>query len=787
MSITLQNINLNQIVMPPPPSVAEFLAGTAVWTPTSGGDGPTGVWGRLQVVIASTDVTFFRGVPCVVESWGSQEPFGDDQAVIDFPQVLQFDTLGQIGDTTVPWAYGGAPAQINVVYEDNSTKTLFAGYVQILGDGYAGQSGSGTSTTNGSAHYLQITLQGTMYQAALSVVTPYFATNIETSNGTADAGTLITTALNNAIGRRWGYCVPVKTGFQIAVNGSFTNVLEYVQDTLGQCLKIDGTTQYTINCDPATQVPVLQQKDVETVNWTVDAGAPGVDTSGLTDDETLNTNVCYGSGTTPQGVTTPFNLDLFGIATGFDPGGATFYGSKFPSFSPTTAAPYPFASAAQTITLNTSDNAPGMTVNPTGVSTLQEYLGDPVTGTYNATDAAAVEAFQAKAGIQVDGVVGPQTWEAIFNVASNTGGAAIVLPLYELEQPVGTGGSQQNVVDPYTRNAQGAIIAANPYYDPFILRVEQYLGMGAGITLAQAVATATAVVNRDYQASWAGTIVLTTDPHEGSRFEIRAGDNIQLNYFHGVSQLFHVNAVEVAFDTAPSISTGVPSSQPTLQVTLTVDTAARDNITSKNMVAHEPGSPGDPVRRSQTLKRKSRYTNDTVIQFDSSAGAGKVPPHAIYAGLWTVLQVPFSQVGQIAKTTYGTSSTITNWAPGRTGYPFYLAIFDQAITANTIVSILGNGGNPAIEGTWQTNSVALKQAGIVISWGGWVQGAAGVQPCGYFPSTLQQGGAVTGNFVDDDLWSYSSTNVPWLWVCEYSPNACFIQGVFEQAVGGTPG
>lgn len=773
MSLTLVPVPLRSVVMPEPPSVDEFLAGTAVWTPTSVS---TGTWGGLQVAIDGTDVTFFRGAPCAVESWGSQEPFGDDTAVIDFPSVLQFDTLGSGG--AVPWAYGGADAQINVVYDGGATKRLFSGFVQALTPYYSDQSGSGTSTTNGAAHYLQITLQGTMYQAALSVLTPYFALPLTGTKGVADAGALIAAALNQVTGRRWSRCVPVTTNFPIAVDGSFTNVLEYVQDTLGQCLKLDGSTQWTIECNPSTLVPVLKQKDVSTVNWTVDAGAPGVDLSGLTDDATLNTNVVYGSGTTPQGVTTPFDQVLSGIAVGFDPGGQTFMGTKYPSFNPQTAAPYPFSDASLVITLGTSNGAPGMNVpmpdgTTNGVSALQNQLLDPVTGTYNSTDQAKVEAAQASAGITVDGVVGPQTWEAIFNVASNTGGSATVLPLYALPAVV-----------PYEYNTDGGVIldasgnpANNPAFDASVLRVEQYLGMGAGITLAQAVATATAVVNRDYQASWAGTIVLTTDPHEGSRFEIRAGDNIAVNYFFGVTQLFHVNGIEVAFDTAPSIATGVPSTQPTLQVTLTVDTAARDNVTSKNMVAHEPGSPGDPVRRSQTLKRKSRMTNDTVIQFDSSAGAGVVPRHAIYSGLWTVLQIPFGQLGQIAKTTYATDTPAS---------AFYLAIFDQRVNANAIVSILGNGGNPAIEGTWQTNSVALKQAGIVISWGGWALGGS-LNPCGYFPSTLPQAGAVTGNFVDDDVWSYASTSVPWLWVCEYSPTACFIQGRFEQAVGGTPG
>lgn len=779
--------------MPAPPSISEYVAtmgpsgsgSTPLWQPTSVS---TGTWGRLQVVIAGTDVTFFRGVPCTIESWQSQEPFGDSQAVIDFPQVLQFDTLGNVPGATVPWAGGGNDAQINVVYADGSTKTLFSGFVQIIGDYYATQNGSGTNTTNGSSHYLQVTLQGTMYQAALSIITPFFGLELENADGVADGGQLIAAALNQVQGRRWGYCAPVTTGLRMAISGSFTSCLEYVQDVLGQMLSTDGTTQWTVKYDSDSRTPSLSLKDISTVNWTVDAGAPGVDTSGLTDDETLNTNVVYGSGTTPQGVTTPFNEVFFGIATEGDPGGQTFMNTKYPSFNPNTASPYPFVSADDVITLGTSDNAPGMTQLPNGVSVLQAQLGDTVTGTYNATDEAAVEARQAAAGIQVDGIVGPQTWEVIFDVASNSGGSATVLPLYALPEVV-----------PYLYTANGGYVvgptgapANNPAYDSSVLRVEAYLGMGAGITLAQAIATATSVVLRDYQASWAGTIVLTTDPHEGSRFEIKAGDNVQLNYFHGVSQLFHVNQVDVAFDTAPSIGTGAPSEQPTLQVTLTVDTAARDATTSKSMVAHEPGSPGDIVRRPNFLKRKSRLTNDTVIQFDASAGAGIVPPHAIYAGLWTVIQIPFGQLGQIAKTLYATSASITDWSTGRTGYPFYVAVFNQPITAAQIIDILGNAGDPTQVGIWEDQSVALQNAGIVIEWGGnsatsTAGTGAGLSPCGYYPSTLPQGGAVTGNFVDPDVWSYSSSQPPWLWVAEYSPSSCFIKGRFIQSVGATPG
>ena len=814
MSLTQDPIPRRSIAMGPPPNYASFLAGSTTFAEFVAGFNSwgasasvsTGSWGTLQVVIDSTDVTFFRGIPCSIESWGSQEPFGDDTAVIDFPQITQFDSLGG-SVSTVPWCRGGAAAQINLVAPSGggagsvATTTLFSGFVQSIADQYANGSGSGITPGNGSSSFLQLTLQGTMYQGAVSIVTPYFATNVTTANGTADAGQLLYNALNNAIGARWGFLELVETGFQLAVNGSFTTVLEYVQDVLGQCLKIDGTTQYTILCkkmtDPITGrfgVPVLQLKDVTTISWTVDAGAPGVDTSGLIDDVTTNTNVVYGSGTTPQGVTTPFNLELFGVATGFDPGGATFHGTKFPNFNSATNTPYPFGSASDVISLGTSDGAPGMTVTPNGVSLLQQAIGDPATGTYNTTDAAKVSNIQANAGIQVDGVVGPQTWEAIFNVASTTGGAAIVLPLAELQLPRGMMGSLVNVVDPNLRNATGAILGNNPYYDPTILRVESYIGMGAGITANQAASVAAAVVARDYAGSWAGTIILTSDPHEGSRFAIQAGDNILVNYFHGASSvidsvsypgiLFHVNGVEVAFDSAPSMSTGIPSENPTLQVTLTVDTAARDNVTSKNYISHEPGSPGDLVRRSQTLRRKSHLTNDTVVPFDASAGAGVVPAHAIFGGLWTVLQIPMGQVGQVAKTTYATSASVNVWTPGRTGYPFYLAVFGQAVTAADMISILGSSGDPTQSGIWQTQAVALKQAGLLISWGG--NNGSGLSPCGYYPSTLPQGGAVTGNFLDDGSWTYTSQNPPWAWVCEYSPNSCFIQARFEQSPGANP-
>jgi hypothetical protein len=656
---------------------------------------------------------------------------------------------------------------------------LFAGYVNTTVPMYGSQASSGTGPSS-PTHYTQVTLAGTMFQAGFGEITPYFALNQETTAGVVDAGVLITMALNGVQGRRWGTCAPATTNINIAIDGSFQSALEYVQDVLGQCVSKDGTTQWTIDCNPSNQVPVLQLKDVATQNWTIDAGAPGVDVSGLVNDLSLMTNVLYGSGTTAAGVTTPYNMVLSGIATGFDPGGQYFANTQYQDFSSTTGSAYPFANTATTMVIGTSDGAPGMTVNPTGVTTLQQTLAaqgylfsDGVTGTYDAETAGAVEFLQATAGLSPTGDTDLATWNSIFSTGTTTGNGAVVLPLYSLSE-----------VQQWLYNSQGVTSTPNPAYNPAIMRVESYIGMGSGLTLAQAKSLAKAVVLRDSKTTaWAGTIVLTSDPHENSRFAMRAGQNVMVNFLYGQNVLMHINQVDVSLDSAPTSSGPAPSSSPSMSVTLTVDTAARDAITTKALVNHEPGAKGDLVKRSDVLKRKSRMTNDTVAQFDAASGAGIVARLPLTASTWTALRIPFAQMGNIKQTLFQTDTPAS---------PFYIAIFNKQVTAPDIISLLGNNGNPGIANIWQTKAVALKQAGWEITFGGTTTTTNGVivttisNPCGYYPSSLPQGGSVTGNFVDDDLWSYASQQPPFLWACLWAPNSCHIQGRFIPAIGGTP-
>jgi len=87
------------------------------------------------------------------------------------------------------------------------------------------------------------------------------------------------------------------------------------------------------------------------------------------------------------------------------------------------------------------------------------------------------------------------------------------------------------------------------YYDPLYqsssqlerwekgpgFRVESFHDFGAGASLKEAKIDAKKIVARDFDPGWYGTIVLTADPAEGSRFEIKAGEQIRLKYFAGTS------------------------------------------------------------------------------------------------------------------------------------------------------------------------------------------------------------------------------------------------------------
>ena len=381
-------------------------------------------------------------------------------------------------------------------------------------------------------------------------------------------------------------------------------------------------------------------------------------------------------------------------------------------------------------------------------------LGYPVTvtGTYSAADAAQARVLQAAAGLLVDGIVGPQTWAATFDVGAHGGdlSGAFFMPLYSWPY-----------TEPWLYAANGAITGPNPDILPVALRVERYENFGEGIRKDEGMRSAFAEFGRDFAPegqNFAGTLTLDTDPEEGSRFEIEPGDNIHARYFagralvdgDGPDAVFHVSSVRA------DLFGGT--------VELTVDSRARDLITLGAILTRKRDAT-DPARRfGQGATRRSRSTQDQIVTWDCESGAGIIPRHALYGGLWTVVRIPAGQVGTIVKTEFQTDSPLTRYAVGIFGAPVQpadlLHLVGDPFGADT-----GDGLSP-----WQQDPDALDDAGLLVSWG------ADDQPMGYYPGSYSGGSALTGRFLDAASWTYETAIPPWLWVAEYADASTFITG-----------
>lgn len=316
-------------------------------------------------------------------------------------------------------------------------------------------------------------------------------------------------------------------------------------------------------------------------------------------------------------------------------------------------------------------------------------------------------------------------------------------------------------VEPYLYDANGAITGANPAYDSSKPRIEEYTNYGEGIDKAQGVTTAERQFLRENPPGWHGTITLTADIEQGvdgtveSRFEMRVNENIVVENFQGGSVQVHVCQVEVDMDVDAQ------------QVTLTVDTKARDMMTLAQIIKRDRDAV-DPAKRYRQY-RNSRNVEDRIHLFDCEAGGGVVPATALSAGTWTVLQIPFGEYGELVRSDFTTSAAAR----------FSVAVFDQAISGAVITTHMpagplttdANDDNP-----WDTFP---EGTGLIAAWGGPTQAA------GYWPGAESDDEpVVTGRLVDDSSWKYATPTPPWLWVALWAETATTISGRFYPGVEG---
>jgi PKD repeat protein len=255
----------------------------------------------------------------------------------------------------------------------------------------------------------------------------------------------------------------------------------------------------------------------------------------------------------------------------------------------------------------------------------------------------------------------------------------------------------------------------------------------------------------------AGTLTLRIDPQQGSRFRIRAGQNIRVRNLQGRDVLFHV--VHAAHDPA------------SLTTTLMVDERARDLPTLAAIIARNKEAKTDPARRL-IRNQQGKATQDTVVQWNCENGAGVMQRMALYSRLWSVFAVSAAQVGQIVEV-HARTEPATRFAFG---------IFSRRPTSNDMNLIVGDplaDSGVGSFGKFTVENERLLDFGVIECWGQFDQA------CGYWPlaETDNQGNKVaplTGKMKDVGGWNYECETPPFLWVAVWAEDSTFFEGRLEQ-------
>jgi hypothetical protein len=264
----------------------------------------------------SVDVSYFRGIPTQLTSYGLDDPFGPSTAEISFPQVSAFDHLGGPG---LRWLVGGA--NVDILWEDATS-----GERSVLWEGYA-TSLAYSSDENTSA--VNVQCKGALFQVDNFEAFPEFPPvpipyELMIKDGISPKlrPSLRTGPLKITFPDHWPIQVPKLaddpdylkpygvrqgqnwTGLTGRSTGSWNKMLTgQIQSLMSLMYTRDGS-QWTLALNPGRRPelrvrPIKYEPDGQTLWLTV--GQPGV-TVNLTEDWSQAANVYYGQGTDISGV-----------------------------------------------------------------------------------------------------------------------------------------------------------------------------------------------------------------------------------------------------------------------------------------------------------------------------------------------------------------------------------------------------------------------------------------------------------------------------------------------------
>jgi hypothetical protein len=667
-------------------------------------------WGQFQVVMNGTDITYFRGFPVVIDYFELHEPFGCGPAQITIPGITPHDPVGT-GDTA--FLIGGYSVAI---CKAGSSVPLWAGFIGTQAGTYSADGAGYTVTCVG-----EIWMADTVGHQPRTYLPP------------VDLGSMVAVVFNLTPHRRILGMAQTITGIKTQQRGSSdTSVMGYAQELLASATTDDGSNQWTVKRTGTARQYAVALKDRTTVSWTIQTGQRGIEIQ-MSLDSTSAPNRIYGRGVAPNGY--------------------AWAGWVYPATGAGAAPAYPNASPSTTLTVGSTDAG---TTSGKGVTDWQTKMAGlgykvAVTGTYTTADATAARAVQTAKGLTVDGVTGPQTWAATFDVGAN---GADLTAAYRAPLSAHPGAT------PLLTNADGSFGGANPADNPNLIIVDRDEDFGDGITKAQATRSAVAEIARSSTPGWVGEIVFRADPQEGSKWDIREGQNVLVKGWTTGDILVHIAGVRAS----PPKGTDPGS------VTLTVDAHARDLMTLGAVLRRDRDAiVRNPAMLPARKQRRSQLRADSVVEFDGESTGGVIPKHALFGGLWTVLRIPVSTAGKVAQVIMQTTGPAA---------PFVLAFFGDVVTPADLVKLVG--ASPLVErtdhmGPFDHSADALATRGFIEAIGG------PGQACGYYPgyqtSPVDRGTTtLTGKLVSTGSWTYQSVRPPWLWLAEFSPTSCFISG-----------
>jgi hypothetical protein len=299
--------------------------------------------------------------------------------------------------------------------------------------------------------------------------------------------------------------------------------------------------------------------------------------------------------------------------------------------------------------------------------------------TYLSSDLQTIEDFQEHIGIQVDGVVGPQTWNAAFQIGQNANvlDDAYIRELWSL-----------SAVQPDLVNGRGGILGDNPAFKPGQWRRRETL-VDFGVL---AKPTARRSARREGQKTKLPYYVGHDHRGEhrpgrdaGARHRLR--DEHALHGHRGTDRGFHVVRCERD-----------PGMRGPRRVTWTVSEKPDDLMTLAQIIARRKGV-RDVVHSIRPQRRSSHRTPDWV-PFDSESGAGILHRTAQTAGLWNAYQIPMGEALDVAAVKIIASVPCQMAA----------AMFNRRVTPDMLTALPGlanPGGGAAGDDPWQANADAL--------------------------------------------------------------------------------